>query len=218
MLLRPAVGPLGIAVGDQDALPAFEVEADFKLARRALVNGGGERIRNRPHVLGVDARPHDMPVRAAVLLVLDHKARLAGEAEILFERVNRLAPLRRRQLLVGARIDVGLVEIILALGAGGESLHFAEGVGDGLGAEAGKLDDLDALVLLGVLKMLRPPSAGAAAAAVDDDRHGLDAEFRQDRLAQFPVRGMGCLHRGVHLKQFGDVAKIVAVHAAREAD
>jgi hypothetical protein len=172
MLLRAAVGPLGVATGNKDALPAFEVEADFKLARRAFVNGGGERVRDRPHVLDVDARPHDMPVRAAVLLVLDHKARLAGEAEILFQPVNRLAPLCRRQRLVGARIDVGLIEIVLALGVGGEFLHVAEGVGDGFSEEARKLDNRDALVLLGVLQMLSPPSPGAVAAAVDDDRHG----------------------------------------------
>ena len=76
-----------------------------------------------------------MPVRAALLFVLDHEARLAGETEIFFERIDRLAPLRGRQRLVGARVDVGLIEVVFALGATGKRLHFAEGVGDGRGAE-----------------------------------------------------------------------------------
>ena len=72
-----------------------------------------------------------MPVRPPLLLMLDHKARLAGKPEILFERFNRLVPLRRRQMLVGARVDVGLIEVVFASGPGRKRFHFAEGVGDG---------------------------------------------------------------------------------------
>ena len=81
----------------QDAAAALEIEVDLELARGALVNGRGERVRNRHHALGIDARPDDVPVRAALLFVLDDEARLAGEAEIFLERIDRLAPLRGRQ-------------------------------------------------------------------------------------------------------------------------
>ena len=77
-----------------------------------------QRIRNRHAALDIDARPDDMLMNPALFLVLDDKTRLAGEAEISFERIDRLAPLRRREHLVGAGIDVRLVEIVFALGAG----------------------------------------------------------------------------------------------------
>ena len=216
ILLRAALGPLMLAVRHKHALAALEVEADLELARRALVNGGGQGIRNRLHLLGVDPRPHHMPVRPPLLLVLDHKARLAGKPEIFLERFNRLVPLRRRQMLVGARVDVGLVEVVFAPRPRRKGFHLAEGVGDGFGAQIVESDNLNALVGLGLLQMLRPPPPGAVAAAVDDDRHGLDAQFGQDRLAQFPVRGVGGFHRALHRHEFGMAAKVVAIHAPQQ--
>ena len=152
-------------------MPALEIELDLQLARRALVDRRRQRIRNRHHPLGIDPRPYDVTVRAPVLLVLNDKARLAGEAEVLFQRVDRLAPLRRRQLFVSPRVDIGLIEEVLAACAARQRLHLAECLGHRLGAEPAYLDELYPIVLLGVAEVLGPPTAGAAAAAVDDDRH-----------------------------------------------
>src|SRR5258708_40135729 len=102
-----------------------------------------------------------MPMHPALFFVLDHETRLASQTEILFERINRLAPLRRREPLILTRIDVGLIEIVLAFGAGGDALHLAEGTGHGLGRDPDELHHLYALVLLAVLQMLPPPPAGA---------------------------------------------------------
>ena len=102
-------------------------------------------------------------------------------------------------MLVGARVDVGLVEVVFAPGPRRKGFHLAEGVGDGFGAQIVESDNLNALVGLGLLQMVRPPPAGAVAAAIDDDGHGLDAQLGHDRLAQFPVRCVGGFHRGLHV-------------------
>jgi hypothetical protein len=44
----------------------------------------------------------------------------------------------------------------------------------------------------------------------------LNPELRHDRLAQFPMRGVGGFHGDLHFQQFGVAAKIVSVHAAKE--
>jgi hypothetical protein len=75
-----------------------------------------------------------MLMNPSLFLVLDDETRLAGKAEIALERIDRLAPLRRREYLVGAGVDVGLVEVVIALGAGRERLHLAERLAHGGGA------------------------------------------------------------------------------------
>src|SRR4051794_18714797 len=112
-----------------------------------------------------------MPVRTALLLVFDNEIRLSFETKIAPKRLDRRVPLRRRQMLVGSRIDVGLVEIVFTFRALRQSAHFAKHPRHGFGAETRNLNQLNALVGLRVLKMPRPPSAGATAAAFNNDRH-----------------------------------------------
>src|SRR5215213_3604000 len=112
-----------------------------------------------------------MPVRTAFLLVFNDKIRLSFETKIAPKRLNRRAPLRRRQMLVSSRIDVGLVEIVFTFRALRQSAHFVKHPRHGFGAEVRNLDQLDTLVGFTVLKMPRPPSAGATAAAFNNDRH-----------------------------------------------
>src|ERR1051325_241864 len=112
-----------------------------------------------------------MPVRAACFLMLDNKIRLICEAEIATERLDRRAPLRRRQMLVGPRIDTGLVEIISTFRASRQGAHFPKHIRYGIGAEVLDLNQLGALVRFRILQMPRPPAAGATAAAFNNDRH-----------------------------------------------
>ena len=87
-----------------------------------------------------------MPVRAALLLVFDNKIRLAFKTKIAPKRLDRLAPLRRRQILVGPRIDIGLIEVVFTFRALRQSAHFAKHPRHGFGAEACNLNKLYALV------------------------------------------------------------------------
>src|SRR3954470_22858185 len=104
-----------------------------------------------------------MPVRAASLLVFDDKIRLAFKTKIAAKRLDRLAPLRRRQMLVGPRVDVGLVEVVFTFRAPRQSAHFTKHLRHGFSAEARDLNQLDALVGFRVLQVSRPPPAGATA-------------------------------------------------------
>src|SRR4051794_35304502 len=101
-----------------------------------------------------------MPVRTTLLLVFDNKIRLSFETKIAPKRLDRRAPLRRRQMLVGSWIDIGLIEVVFTFRALRQSAHFAKHPRHGFGAEARNLNQLDTPVGFTVLKMPRPPSAG----------------------------------------------------------
>ena len=172
VFLRAAFGPLKIPVGHQHAFAALEVEPDFELARRAFVDLRRERIRNRPPALHVDAEGDDMEMHAARLLMLHHKMRLAGEAEIFQQKLFRLVPLRGREMLMIARIDVGLIEVVFrpAAAVARQNFHLMHQVGNCRRVEAHDFRQRHPLVLLGVFEVLGPPAARAAAAAVNDHR------------------------------------------------
>ena len=79
--------------------------------------------------------------------MLHHHPLMAFKAEILFERINRLLPLLRRQPLVGLRVDVGLIHKIAAAPAlRGNRLHLTQRAGQVLRQQAGYLHHLGAVV------------------------------------------------------------------------
>src|SRR4051794_14725837 len=112
-----------------------------------------------------------MPVRTALLLVFDNEIRLSFETKIAPKRLDRRVPLRRRQMLVGSWIDIGLVEIVFTFRALRQSAHFVKHPRHGFRAEACDLNQLDAPISFRVLQVPRPPPAGATAAAFNNDRH-----------------------------------------------
>jgi hypothetical protein len=71
----------------------------------------GERVRPSRQRVGVDARPDDVPVGAAFLLVLDDKPRLTLKSQMAFQRVYCLRPLRVSEMFFFAGIDIRVIKI-----------------------------------------------------------------------------------------------------------
>ena len=72
------------------ALDALVPEFPFELARHFLVLAVIVAVADRRHAVEVDARPDDMAVLAAFLLMHHDDARLAGEAELRLQPVDRI--------------------------------------------------------------------------------------------------------------------------------
>ena len=96
MLFRSAVGPLLLPVRRQHAMPALKVEANFKLARRALVNCGGQRIRNRLAGFGVNPQRDAMFMLAPVLDMPHPKIGQMVEPVIFSDAAHALLPIALR--------------------------------------------------------------------------------------------------------------------------
>ncbi|MAU53036.1 MAG: hypothetical protein CMN17_11855 [Roseovarius sp.] len=60
-----------------------------------------ERVRDRLHLCCIDARPDDMAMLAAFLLVEDNGTRLSCKAQLVFDGVYRLEILLARERLMG---------------------------------------------------------------------------------------------------------------------
>ena len=131
-------------------------------------------------VFGVDPRPDDMAVLAAVLDMEDDGARLAEEAELSFRAVDVveiLLPGERALRRIG--IDREAVEVIAAAGHGmGAEFPLREGAMQVMRDRAADLGDLDILVVVRVLQMGGEVLAQPALAGLGD--HG----FRPRALKQ----------------------------------
>ena len=109
------------------ALERLEPELFLELDPRLLVN---EVV--VPHVHGLEgfdahAVPHHVVVLPAVLHMLEHHTLVVIQLEIFFERVNGLAPLLRRQVVVLLRVDLRVIDKISAMAAAGNRGHFHQG-------------------------------------------------------------------------------------------
>ena len=152
------------------ALHGRQTERLFQLTSGALVGFVVVAVGGGRHAVGVDARPDDVPVAPPFLLVLDDEARVPVKTEIALQGIDRPLPLLRRQVFVGAGIEVGVIEEILAPGAAGQRVHFAQGFKHGVTGQPTDFCDLDPLVFFALHQVLGEKSPVAATASVDDHR------------------------------------------------
>ena len=131
-------------------------------------------------LFGVDPRPDDMAVLAAVLDMKDDSARLIRKAELSFgatDVVEILLPAEGLLRRIG--IDREAVEVIAAAGHGmGAEFPLGEGAMQVARDRAADLRDLDIFIVVGVLQMGREILPQSALARLGD--HG----FRPSALKQ----------------------------------
>ena len=124
---------------------------------------GVKGVRPGAHFFKIDAAPNNMPVYAPFLFVLIDDAGLTfGNAPVLFENLESPLPLFLGKSLMGARIEIRLIEEVLAAGEARILLHFEERVLQILGTKAANLFQLCPVILLVIRQMACPKSHAAA--------------------------------------------------------
>src|SRR5665213_2176385 len=159
--------PVALVMG---ALDTIMTEAPFEIARDLLVLPIVVAVADGAHARQIDPRPDDMNVLAAELVMHDDDARVAVEAEFAFEHVDRFAALFVGQPVRRFGADGGVIERLLAVGAGGVGAHLDERAAQILRDGASRLDEAHALVLLGIAEVRRQLLRRCAGFSLDD--HG----------------------------------------------
>src|SRR5208282_5023172 len=126
-------------------------------------------VRTQDHAVDIRARPDDVDMLAAVLLVHDDGAGLALKLQFFFKNIDGMRPLFPRHGVVLGGIDIGVVEALAAARPLDEGLPVAEGLGK-VGSRGLDFDDFDLLV--GVTPLEMPGELARCRAAATLDNHG----------------------------------------------
>ncbi len=133
------------------------------LTRGGVAYLGVEAVGPGAHRFKIDPAPDDMPVYAPFLFVLIDDAGLTcGNASVLFENLESPLPLFLGKSLMGAWIEIRLIEEILAAREARILLHFEERVLQILGTKAAYFFQLGPVVFLVIRQMSRPEPYAAA--------------------------------------------------------